>query len=267
MSLSFFPAWPGNAAGAVSLTYDDGSPDNLDFAIPDLEEAGFRGTFYLYKSGPAVQRIGEWREAFANGHEIGNHTVRHPCRNDAKPRVQPLRNALENYTPLAIADEVREARDWLDTEIGQDPGRTFAYPCGNTAIGCPPDEESYRAAVAACHPAARSLRREINHPASLDLMRLGAFMYQENRLDEFLEPCRCAVEEGGWAILVFHSIDGGNHGTSRHVHRELLVALRKMPLWVAPVRDVLLHTRASASPGTNNSPGKQMGGRTGVALK
>lgn len=237
--------WPGNATGAVSLTYDDGEPDNLDHAIPDLEAAGFRGTFYLCKVGPAMERIEEWRAAFQNGHEIGNHTLRHPCRNDAKPRTRPLRNPLENYTPESIATEIREARDWLDEVIGEDPGRTFAFPCGNTAIGSPPDEASYMAAVAGCHPAARTLRREINHPGHFDPHRLGAFMYQENRLDEFLEPCQRAAFEGGWVVLVFHSINGPNHGTSREVHRDLLTALGDLRLWVAPVSDVLRHIGAT----------------------
>jgi peptidoglycan/xylan/chitin deacetylase (PgdA/CDA1 family) len=39
--------WPGEVRTAISLSYDDGMDSGLDQAIPDLEAAGFRGTFYL----------------------------------------------------------------------------------------------------------------------------------------------------------------------------------------------------------------------------
>ena len=36
--------WP---RGYVSLAYDDGLDSQLDIAVPQLEAAGLRGTFYL----------------------------------------------------------------------------------------------------------------------------------------------------------------------------------------------------------------------------
>lgn len=239
MSATF--QWPHDASAAVSLTYDDGEPDNLDHAIPDLDDAGFRGTFYLYGTCPAAQRIDEWRQAFARGHEIGNHTYRHPCRNDARPRTKPLKNPLENYTADRIADEVAAAADWLDEAIGVDRHRTFAYPCGCTAIGMPPRERPYRDAVAGRHPGARDLRPIVNDPQRFDPLRIGSFIFDANRLDEFLGACRLAIDAGGWTVLTFHSIDGPSHNTDRQVHRSLLAQLQQMPVWVAPVRDVLQH--------------------------
>ena len=39
--------WPEDRRVAISRSYDDGRPDNLDHAVPDLEERGLPGTFYL----------------------------------------------------------------------------------------------------------------------------------------------------------------------------------------------------------------------------
>ena len=39
--------WPNGARAAVSLTYDDGLNSQLDCALPQLEAAGFRATFFL----------------------------------------------------------------------------------------------------------------------------------------------------------------------------------------------------------------------------
>jgi peptidoglycan/xylan/chitin deacetylase (PgdA/CDA1 family) len=70
--------WPGGKQGAVSLTYDDGLPSQLDYAMPQLEADGFRGTFFV--TGDAIPaRDADWRLAASRGHEIADHTIDHPC--------------------------------------------------------------------------------------------------------------------------------------------------------------------------------------------
>ena len=241
-----FP-WPSGASAAVSLSYDDGEPDNLDHAIPDLEAAGLRGTFYLYKTGPASERIDEWRSAFERGHEIGNHTVRHACRADSKTPPRKLKNPLENYQPADIAAELDEAANWLDQTIGKDPDRTFAYPCGDTAIGVPRDEASYRDAISRHHRVARAGKRRPNDPRQMDPLHVTSHWFVNNTVAEFIGACEQGIAAGGWTVLVFHSIGGRNHNTERDVHRALLDELSRMPVWVAPVRDVAEHIFAHRS--------------------
>ena len=66
---------------AVSLSYDDAVPSQLDHAIPALDATGLKGTFYLSLNAPTIgARLDEWRAAAAAGHELGNHAVFHPCR-------------------------------------------------------------------------------------------------------------------------------------------------------------------------------------------
>ena len=72
--------WPNGAKAAVCLTYDDGVDIHLDHAAPDLEAVNLRGTFYVPgHSRSLYERMDEWRALAARGHEIGNHTVFHPC--------------------------------------------------------------------------------------------------------------------------------------------------------------------------------------------
>ena len=59
-------------------------------------------------------RKADWRNAFLNGHEIGNHTVRHPCRGASHA------HNLETYTPKLIREEIRDAYTWLNHHIGED---------------------------------------------------------------------------------------------------------------------------------------------------
>lgn len=243
--------WPENAKACVSLSYDDGTPDNLDHALPDLAAAGFLGTFYLYKEGPVENRMDQWRAAFHAGHEIGSHTVSHPCRSDAKPRKKPLDNALENYTPAAIQREIHDAAAWLDQTIGHDPWRTFAYPCGATAIGLPADQDAYVNAVASRHRAARTGKPQVVDPMHFTPHLLPAFMFKENTLEQFQNACQQAIDAGGWSILVFHSIDGPNHNTTRQTHQQLLAWLKDAPVWVTPVNKAfayLQYQRGITSP-------------------
>lgn len=231
-------SWPGDARAAVSLTYDDGMDSSLDQAIPDLERAGFRGTFYLPVGGyQVVRRIPHWKTAFLDGHEIGNHTVRHPCR---QPGHQ---YNLENYTPLDIRKEVLWAARWLNHNVGVDNYRTFAYPCGHSAIGDPPDEGSFATAVQSCHFAARLAAGGVNDRAEVAQnplrIKASAIGYPHGReVKPFIEYCEQAVRSKGWAVVVFHGIGDNWIPTDRAVHQKLIEHLQDRRFWVAPVRDV-----------------------------
>ena len=233
--------WPGGAQAAVSLTYDDGADSALDQALPDLEMAGFLGTFYLTTSNPWVMaRKAEWKNAFLSGHEIGNHTLKHPCRG------QGHEYNLEAYRPLDIRKEILAAATWLNHNIGVDNYRTFAYPCGHVAIGNPPDEGSYSSAVRACHFAARLAvpAGGINDPhlVAKDPLKINAAVLgspNDKGVEQYIEYCEQAARSRGWAVLVFHCI-GVNQARSikRVVHQQLIEHLQDKRFWVAPVREV-----------------------------
>ena len=80
--------WPEPHRAAVSLTFDDGLQSQLNRAVPILDAAGLRATFYLNPRSPDPKDDSEagWRAALASwqpvqtiGHAMGNHTVVHPC--------------------------------------------------------------------------------------------------------------------------------------------------------------------------------------------
>jgi len=238
--------WPSNALAAVSLTYDDGNASQLDETIPELEAAGFRGSFYLHIARPDMQaRVSEWRAAHQRGHEMGNHTVRHAARGEPYikrdgrlPAWMPL-PTLEHFTPQMIADEVTAAADWLDKNIGPDPDRTFAYPCNAVAIGDPPDEPSYAAAILRHHFAARGgVEPAVNDPRIVKLLRIAAFDGDGNDPAPLIAPCKQALAVGGWTVLSFHA-------TERVSHQALIAHLRANRYWVAPVKTVARYVQAT----------------------
>ena len=69
---------------AVSISFDDGAQSDYSLALPLLDKAGWKATFFLNPSviEDTPQNIwwgswDEWRDARRRGHEIANHGHRH----------------------------------------------------------------------------------------------------------------------------------------------------------------------------------------------
>ena len=70
--------WPSGKKMALSLTFDDARFSQIDTGIPLLDKYGVKATFYI-SPGSMLQRADGWKSAVMNGHEIGNHSLYHPC--------------------------------------------------------------------------------------------------------------------------------------------------------------------------------------------
>ena len=96
--------WPDGKQAAIVLTYDDALRSHLDVALPQLDAAGFKGTFFL--SGTLPQEdVERWRKAAAAGHELGNHSVFHPCAKGTFEMPEQYTN--ERYSVKTMLTEIR----------------------------------------------------------------------------------------------------------------------------------------------------------------
>ena len=228
--------YPDRAKAAVSISFDDARPSQLDVGIPILDRHGLRATFYVLPK-PAAKRRGDWQRVAANGHEIGNHTTTHPCSaNHDSSRDNPL----ESLTVESVARDIALADDEIESLFGMRP-RTFAYPCGQTAVGRGTQKASYVPVVAHRFAAGRGYRSETaNDPAVCDLALIDAFHADGMAADSIIELVDRTVEEQRWAVLVFHEVgDPGPLGVAADAFAELcrrLAADRRV--WVAPVAAV-----------------------------
>src|SRR5882757_3358271 len=121
-----------NKQCAVVLTYDDAINVDLDNVIPALDSLNLKGTFYLIGSSPVInKRLNEWRMAAKHGHELGNHSLFHPCNGSLPGRsFVNSENDLSKYTVARAVNEIRLNNTLLKAIDGKDK-RTFAYPCGD----------------------------------------------------------------------------------------------------------------------------------------
>src|SRR2546423_13100266 len=86
-------AWPEGKQAALSLSFDDARMSQVDSGTALLNKFGIKATFFVVPSA-VEESIDGWRQAVANGHEIGNHSLTHPCTGNFS---WSRKNALEEY--------------------------------------------------------------------------------------------------------------------------------------------------------------------------
>jgi hypothetical protein len=234
--------------GAVSLTFDDGTQNQLDQAVPALDEFGLKGSFYLNPGGDNwAARLAPWQAVAAAGHEIGNHTLTHPCPDNVLGRTG-------GYEDLSLAEmqaDILEAQARLEQLVPAQAGWTFAYPCYGTTVGSGVDRQSYSPLVAR-HFLAGRVWGEYgfgNDPALVDLSCAWSQSVERMSGHEMIGLVEEMTARGQWAILVFHEIDGSRLTVASHDFRMLLRHLRRRAadIWTAPLNVVAVKIAANQS--------------------
>jgi peptidoglycan/xylan/chitin deacetylase (PgdA/CDA1 family) len=203
-----FP-WPRGKRCAVSVTFDDARPSQVDHGLPILDRHGVRGTFYVM-SGRVAERQADWLAAVGRGHEAGNHSMKHPCSGNftwSRPR------ALEDYTLAQMEAELVEASDAIEKLLNIRP-KSFAYPCAQTFVGRGVNHQSYVPIVAKHFAVGRWGFNEIsNDPHWVDLALATSLALDDITWEAALKLIEFAQKEGRWLILTGHDV-GQNHWQS-----------------------------------------------------
>jgi len=204
-------AWPQGKRAVVSLTFDDARPSQLDVGIPLLDAYGFKATFYV-SIEPLSKRADAWRGVAAEGHEIGNHSMRHPCTGNFTWSRQ---KALEDYTLAEMAAELDQANREIEKLLGVRP-TTYAYPCGQKYVGRGKDTRSYVPLVAERFQAGRGWRDEgANDPAFCDSAQLMTIELDGLTFEQLKALVDDASAKGFWLVFCGHEIGSGGRQTTR----------------------------------------------------
>lgn len=206
---------------AVALTYDDAIDPHLDNAIPVLDSLGLKATFYLTCSAPAfTKRTAEWKRVAANGHELANHTLFHPCEGGPGREWVPAEYDMRQYSIRRMQDEMRMTNAVLHILDGKHK-RTFAYPCGDQKI----HDSLYldpRDFVAA-----RGTGAQYISTTDTNLYNLGCFGVNGHTGDQLIAEVKKARESGKAIVFLFHGVGGGHPlNVSLEAHRQLLHYLK-----------------------------------------
>lgn len=203
--------WPEGKRAALSLTFDDARLSQVDAGMPILDKYAVKATFYVSPDG-VKERLEGWKHAVKNGHEIGNHTVTHPCTGNYGFSKD---NALEDMTLADIKREIVEADRILGELLGVKPV-SFAYPCCQTFVGRGQNVKTYVPMVAKMFLTARMGGDDAgNDPLVCDLSQLLAGGSDDVTFEKVKPLIDQAAAEGRWLILCGHEVgDAGFQITS-----------------------------------------------------
>ncbi len=231
-----FP-WPEGKRCAVSLSFDDARLSQVDTGIPLLNKYGVKATFYISPNS-LIRRIEGWKTAAAAGHEIGNHTVNHPCSgNFAFSRHK----ALEDFTLDRIAKEMDDANAFIQEKLNV-TAISFAYPCGQTFVGRGEELKSYIPLVAKKFLTGRGwLGESSNDPSFCDFAQLMGVESDGKSFEQLRQLIDQAAKERRWLVLAGHEIGDGGRQTTLVSSLEKLCEYANDPangIWIDTVANV-----------------------------
>lgn len=229
--------WNGKEC-AVVLTYDDSLNEHLDYVVPALNEVGLKGTFYIIGNSECFQkRKSEWSAAAKTGHELGNHTLMHPCANTPNRKVKlPPEKDLNNYSLRQVIAEINLTNSLLEELDGRN-SRTFAFPCGQKKV----NDTLFYPYVKEGFLAARGVKRKLTSLKNVDLDNINACGMKGHSSKEMIALVDEAIEQKKLLVFLFHGVGGGSPlNVTQEAHKELLGYLKKKDsdIWVAPMVEV-----------------------------
>lgn len=227
-------SWPNGARVALSLSFDDARTSQVDVGLDLFDRLGVQVTFYVVP-GAVEQRLDGWRRLRDAGHEIGNHSLTHPCTgNFAWSRD----NALETYTLDRMRKNLADANERIHDLLGVTP-EVFAYPCGQTFVGRGAETRSYVPVVSEMFLSGRGWLDEApNVPPFVDMAQVLGMEMDGKSFEEMRDVIEQAKEDGAWVVLAGHEIGEGGRQTTHIDMLEQLIRYADDPsneIWLAPV--------------------------------
>jgi peptidoglycan/xylan/chitin deacetylase (PgdA/CDA1 family) len=166
----------GNAAAAVSLTFDDAYPGQIEKAIPILDAKGLRATFFVHTDNVKsswVSNWDAWRAAAANGHEVGSHTKSHLMLTQVR-HTRQLRN------------EIVGSADLIAQQMGGVRPISFAYPFSDFND---------------------SVQRQVRNAYLLDRADCRMWGGEGFDADSGIRTIEQAVKKKSWFYCMMHGVD------------------------------------------------------------
>lgn len=233
--------WYGKKC-AVVITYDDAINQHLDNVIPVLDSLGLKATFYITAFSTSMQtRLNDWKKLALKGHELGNHTLYHPCiGGKGREWVRPEYD-MKNYSVQRMVDETRMTNVFLEAMDGKKK-RTFAFTCGDMKIG----DSSFINAMKDDFVAARAVRNQMHMINEIDLYNVDCYMVNGETGEQMIEWTKKAMETNSLLVILFHGVGGGNAlNVSLPAHRDFLHFLKKneKDIWIAPMLETAEHIK------------------------
>lgn len=217
-----------NNMAIICLTYDDALDSHLSVAIPQLDSVGLKGTFFLNSLQGTSGIIGKgspefygWRKASKNGHELGNHTLFHPCPEKFGWQKE---EAIESYNVEQILKEIEVMNLYLNQIDQKNAPRTFAFPCNIVEVGGIDYSKKLKELQLASFARAGGDKLSIVTDLSkINMMQVPSWHVQEGTtLQELIDFAELVKKANGLGVFQFHGVGGPLFKISSDTHRDFL---------------------------------------------
>ena len=247
-------AWPHGARAAVSLAYDDAIDSQLDNAIPALDRAGLKGSFYIKLASPSLaRRMPEWRAAAARGHELGNHTLFHQCSAALPDRswVTPEDN-IDTTSAARLVEQIRVGNTMLHAIDGRDE-RTFTVPCGDVLAAGEDYVKLIHGDFVAIKSGAAGVVPDMD---TLDPYAVAVTAPDGPTGDQLIALVKEAGAKGTMINFTFHGIGGDYITTSTEAHGQLLayLAAHRDVYWTDTFMNIMKYVKAQQAARGTGAP-------------
>ena len=235
-------AWPDGFQAALSISFDDARRSQIDLGLPVIDQLGIPATFFVLPHGVDLARRG-WQELVAAGHEIGNHTARHPCSAqlllEPPPRhrgPQPRRHGqARSPTPTP---------GWPRCSASS-PAASPTRAATPSSVGAR-DTQSYVPLVAERFVAGRTFNDvAINSPVHGDLAQISAMNSDGLTFEQLRPTLEATLDDGAWLVLGGHEI--GHRGDAETTMPATLAATvewcRSHDVWIDSIGNVASRVR------------------------
>jgi hypothetical protein len=250
-------AWPHGQHAAIVLTYDDAVPSDLAVAIPQLDRANLKGTFFLMGKAMHAGDLPRWRAAAASGHELANHTINHPC-NRGIYDMPPQYNS-ESYSVQTLLSEIN-VMNILLTAIDGQPKHAFGTPCAQTKVGGQDYIGPLQASGLVTYirdPAVPVVTQKANQKtdsklsseassetssaASSPVPKFSGTAFAGSSGAEMIAWVKEVEKSEGVGVIVFHGVGGDYLSVSADAHQQLLdyLAAHRVEIWTAPYTEAM----------------------------
>lgn len=229
--------WPEGKQAAISLSFDDARESQVIRGTNLLDQYGIKATFYVVPASVEKQLEG-WKKAVAGGHEIGNHSLSHPCSGNF---AWSRKNALEDYTVKAMRRQLKECNKRIEDML-QVKADVFAYPCGQKFVGRGARTKSYVPLVSKMFISGRGWLDEApNDPLYCNFAQVTGVEMDGKRFEQILPLIEEARKKGLWIVFAGHEMGESGEQTTRLDLLTQLAEYVKNPangIWIAPVGTV-----------------------------
>jgi len=227
-------SWPEGKKAALSLTFDDARLSQIDTGLAVLDAYDVKATFYVSPYS-MEERLKGWKRAVQAGHEIGNHSLNHPCSGNF---LWSREKALEDFTLEKMRVELEQANDRVEELVNVRP-KSFAFPCGQKFVGRGQTTQSYVPLASELFESSRGwLDEASNDPGFCDMGQLLGMEMDGMEFDQIKPIVEQTIRDGHWLVLAGHEIGGPGSQTTRISMLQKLMKYaqdQNNGIWLAPV--------------------------------